>query len=58
MQLNGPQAMATYCVVWGTGSAVPIDCTHEPGDHWADMMRGGPAGKWDENGHRWVRGMM
>jgi hypothetical protein len=44
--------------VWGTGSAVPIDCTHEPGDHWADMMRGGPAGKWDENGHRWVRGMM
>jgi hypothetical protein len=58
MQLKGPQAMATYCVVWGTGSAVQMDCTDEPGDHWDDMMRGGPAGRWDDNGHRWGMGMM
>ena len=58
MQRGGAQTIATYCVVWGNGAPARMDCTDDPGDHWDDMMRGGPARRWDSAGHRWATGMM
>lgn len=54
MNMDMGEMMATYCTVWESGGTTQMNCTHQSGDHWDDMMRGIPGGRWDMDNHRWM----